>query len=180
MTSITVTVTGTEVKATLTGHLTGGMVGVPVTFSFDGDWEGLVKVALFRAGGETYCIHEIGSRVTAPWEILEKAGCTLYVGVYGVSEDGSLAIPTLWAEVGSIQPGADPDATETCDPNLPVWKEALDRSRKAEEMALGVYKDAQAGAFDGYSPVRGVDYWTKADIKEIKSYVDGAILGGAW
>lgn len=33
---------------------------------------------------------------------------------------------------------------------------------------------------DGYSPVRGVDYWTDDDIAEIKSYVDGAILGGAW
>jgi hypothetical protein len=33
---------------------------------------------------------------------------------------------------------------------------------------------------DGYTPVRGVDYWTDADKEEIKSYVDEAILGGAW
>lgn len=33
---------------------------------------------------------------------------------------------------------------------------------------------------DGYSPVRGTDYWTEADRAEIKSYVDTAILGGAW
>lgn len=32
----------------------------------------------------------------------------------------------------------------------------------------------------GYSPVRGTDYWTAADIATIKSYVDDAILGGAW
>ena len=32
----------------------------------------------------------------------------------------------------------------------------------------------------GYSPVRGTDYWTAADIAEIKSYVDEAILGGEW
>ena len=32
----------------------------------------------------------------------------------------------------------------------------------------------------GYSPVRGTDYWTEADKAEIKSYVDDAILGGAW
>lgn len=32
----------------------------------------------------------------------------------------------------------------------------------------------------GYSPVRGTDYWTESDIAEIKSYVDEAILGGAW
>lgn len=33
---------------------------------------------------------------------------------------------------------------------------------------------------DGYSPVRGIDYWTDEDKAEIKSYVDEAILGGAW
>lgn len=33
---------------------------------------------------------------------------------------------------------------------------------------------------DGYTPVRGVDYWTDDDIAEIKSYVDDAILGGEW
>lgn len=33
---------------------------------------------------------------------------------------------------------------------------------------------------DGNTPVRGTDYWTDADIATIKSYVDEAILGGAW
>lgn len=32
----------------------------------------------------------------------------------------------------------------------------------------------------GYSPIRGTDYWTAADKAEIKSYVDDAILNGAW
>lgn len=33
---------------------------------------------------------------------------------------------------------------------------------------------------DGHTPVRGTDYWTAADIAAIKSYVEDAILGGAW
>ena len=33
---------------------------------------------------------------------------------------------------------------------------------------------------DGYTPQRGVDYWTEEDKTEIKSYVDEAILGGEW
>jgi hypothetical protein len=33
---------------------------------------------------------------------------------------------------------------------------------------------------DGYTPVRGTDYWTAADKAEIKAYVDEAILGGEW
>lgn len=39
---------------------------------------------------------------------------------------------------------------------------------------------AQAKADGELTPVRGVDYWTEADKEEIKSYVDNAILGGAW
>ena len=33
---------------------------------------------------------------------------------------------------------------------------------------------------NGYSPVRGIDYWTPTDINEIRTYVNQAILGGAW
>ena len=33
---------------------------------------------------------------------------------------------------------------------------------------------------DGYTPIKGRDYWTDADKAEIKSYVDEAILGGSW
>lgn len=40
-------------------------------------------------------------------------------------------------------------------------------------------KDGENGQ-DGYSPVRGKDYWKDDDIAEIKSYVDEAVLGGAW
>lgn len=40
--------------------------------------------------------------------------------------------------------------------------------------------DTGAKGADGYTPVRGTDYWTASDIAEIKSYVDDAILGGAW
>lgn len=33
---------------------------------------------------------------------------------------------------------------------------------------------------DGYTPVRGTDYWTEDDKAEIKTYVDDAILNGEW
>lgn len=33
---------------------------------------------------------------------------------------------------------------------------------------------------DGYTPQKGVDYWTDADISEMKSYIDSVILGGEW
>lgn len=33
---------------------------------------------------------------------------------------------------------------------------------------------------DGYTPRRGVDYWTAEDIQAIKDYIESVILGGAW
>lgn len=35
-------------------------------------------------------------------------------------------------------------------------------------------------SLQGYTPQREIDYWTEADKAEIKTYVDEAILGGAW
>ena len=52
-----------------------------------------------------------------------------------------------------------------------------------EEITEALEEAVQSGEFngkDGYSPVRGTDYWTEADKAEIKSYVDQAILNGAW
>ena len=53
-------------------------------------------------------------------------------------------------------------------------------------IAQSVRDDADAGLFDGkdgYTPVRGTDYWTSKDVAEIKSYVDeqlGAIENGSY
>ena len=53
-------------------------------------------------------------------------------------------------------------------------------------IAQSVRDDADAGLFDGkdgYTPVRGTDYWTATDVAEIKSYVDeqlGVIENGSY
>ena len=38
----------------------------------------------------------------------------------------------------------------------------------------------KAAGDNGYTPQRGIDYWTEGDKEEIKAYVDDAILRGAW
>lgn len=57
-----------------------------------------------------------------------------------------------------------------------VIDEALSQAKASGEFDGA---DGQNGV-DGKTPVRGTDYWTDADKAEIKSYVDDAILGGAW
>lgn len=46
--------------------------------------------------------------------------------------------------------------------------------------ATGATGPAGKDGANGTTPVRGIDYWTAADIAEIKNYVDDAILNGAW
>lgn len=66
---------------------------------------------------------------------------------------------------------------------------AIADASSAVQVAQGVRDDADAGVFKGdtgeagYTPVRGTDYWTAADITTMESYlnnyVNTVILGGA-
>ena len=135
MTSIEVNMTGQAACAKTTGLLTSGTVGMPVTFLFDDTWQGLTKTAVFRAGGLTIDRLDIGAETTVPWEVLQKKNCMLQIGIYGTNADGTVVMPTEWADVGMIQPGADPAGDESTDPSLPVWQQALDKAEEAQEAA---------------------------------------------
>lgn len=102
-------------------RLTSGMVGAQCAFSFDAEWTGLVKTAVFIAGTVQKDVLLTSNECVIPWEVLEKPGYQLYIGVYGVNGNGDLVIPTVYANVGNILPGADPSGDESTDPTLPVW-----------------------------------------------------------
>lgn len=74
---------------------------------------------------------------------------------------------------GQILEVVDATARATAEAALPKTE-----LNTAINTALATAKES--GEFDGYSPVRGTDYWTEADKAEIKAYVDDAILGGEW
>jgi hypothetical protein len=44
----------------------------------------------------------------------------------------------------------------------------------------GPQGNAGADGKDGYTPIRGTDYWTAADINEIRNYCEDVIMSGAW
>lgn len=88
--------------------------------------------------------------------------------------DGSSAV-TIDIPVSSGEKG-DPGVSATHS-----WNGTVLTMTSASGTSSADLKGAtgDAGA-DGYTPVRGTDYWTDADKAEIKAYVDEAILGGAW
>ena len=106
-------------------RITSGLVGLPIVFSFDDAWNGMKKTAVFKAGCVQRIVENLEEETVVPWEVLETEGVWLSVGVYGVNNDGSVAIPTIWANVSVIYPGVDPEADPGANPSLPVWQRVL-------------------------------------------------------
>lgn len=275
---LTFSFSGTEGIMTEREHLTSGMVGKELFLEFSPEWETLAKTVVFSNGQETVSKLYTGNPVVIPARILKKPLRKLTVGVYGVSSDGRLVIPTIRAEGPLILPGVEPVWSPEAVPELPVWAQLqaqlgdLDlletetcenlvaAINELADMCYGENPSGENGATftpavsadgtltwtndkglenpasvnikgpegekgatgmsgpyftprvtdngdgtmtmsftpsrtgvptpgsttivlpggHGYTPVRGTDYWTEADKAEIKSYVDTAILGGAW
>ena len=110
----------------MTGHLTSGMVGIPVTIEYDETWEGLTKNLVCRcsrngSSSEEYrSILNVENTTNVAHEVI-KAGMLLYLGVEGYNADGTLVIPTVWAMCGAIEKGANTGDDLSSDPTLPVW-----------------------------------------------------------
>lgn len=123
MKSIKIAITGADAQVQQKPLLTCGMVGVPVEFTFDESWQGLQKTAVFRVGMTTLDVLNLDTACVVPHELLLTPYRTLRIGVYGCAADGSLVIPTVWADAGQILPGADPSGDVSSDPTLPVWQQ---------------------------------------------------------
>lgn len=105
--------------------VTSGSVNVyQAGFEFSGDWDGLTRTAIFRAGAESRAVL-LGddNRCTVPWEVLGKPNLELFCGVYGV-RDGHTVLPTVWASLGVIHEGASP-GQDAQPPTPELWDQAL-------------------------------------------------------
>ena len=100
------------------------------------------------------------------------------------------ALPAIGKQIEQQYPTAIEDALKAAETltgmgakieMLPEGSEPTVRTEEADGRLVLVFgiPAGPAGA-DGHTPVKGTDYWTAADVAEIKSYVDEAILGGAW
>ena len=118
---LTISFTGVDGKIVRKETLTAGMVGRQVMLEFSPEWDGLSKTVVFSAGSVTRDAIYTGGPVTIPAEVLAKPLVTFWVGVYGVSADGQVVIPTVRTAVSVIQPGADPSGDSGTEPDLPVW-----------------------------------------------------------
>lgn len=116
--------TGVGGEMTEEEMLTAGMVGKEVGLQFSEDWDGLRKVAVFAAGSRSCTIVDVQETEIIPAEILSESLRRLYVGVYGLSEDGETVIPAVYAtgpfiHIGTASSGGD----SGYEPEDPFWLE---------------------------------------------------------
>lgn len=175
MTSIQAKTTGAELSVQIEGPLTSGMVGVPVSFAFDKVWDGLTKTAVFRAGRVSKDRVNVKGNTTVPWEVLQQENYALEIGVYGCNADGTVVIPTIWANAGVIYPGADPAEDESTDPTLPVWQQALDTAQQALATAQQLKDRADSGEI-GPAEVFIAEYGVTTFAELEEAYNAGKVL----
>ena len=99
----------TNATAIEVAPIVAGLVGATVNVRFDPGWDDYEKVFMWSGSGQ--CIKDEGATGVIPHEVVEEEGSVLKFGVYGTK--GGIEIPTIWLNLGLIQPSADPsDGTD--------------------------------------------------------------------
>lgn len=127
--------------------VTSGSVNVyQCKFEFDDTWDGLEKTAVFQAGCETFSVLLDSTGIcTIPWEVLQDAKRTLYIGVYG-TKGGNTVLPTLWAACGEIRQGVSPGES-TQPPTPSVYEQILADMGNLDELKTND-KESLVGAIN--------------------------------
>ena len=102
--------------------LTSGMVGQPIHFEYSHDFDGLTLTAVFTDGKNTVNVVNPGSQCVIPHEVLTTVGATVKVGIYAVRGD-ELVIPTVYATIGVVLRGANPNEGSSGSPTIPTWQQ---------------------------------------------------------
>ena len=155
---------------------------------------GAVWFAVFKKGENAYVTPILNRKCTVPYEILEKEG-TAYIGCYAEC-DGEKRISTNWLPI-KVESGAYSEGTAPEPPEPSLWETLLGNSVPVinengnwftYDMTSGEYADTgftargergergekgDTGAA-GYTPQKGIDYFTEADLAEFSQPLDTA------
>lgn len=146
---IRLSATKAELTITETETITSGAQRVfECAFTLNSDWDGLNRTAVFRAGTKAVSVL-LGddNTVEIPWEVLQTAGITLRIGLYGTNAAGDV-LPTVWADAGMICTGAYL-GDDAYPPTPGAYEQLVEIAENAEKIAQSVRDDADKGAFDG-------------------------------
>ena len=150
-------------------RITTGLTGKAVTFRFGAGWENVTaRTAVFEGSGVTKdCLIENGAAVI-PHECLTVPGGVLRCGVYGV--EGDKRTPTVYAELGQIERGADPSGDTSTDPTLAVWAQILAKMGSLDDLTTEAKNTLVAAINEAARTGGGGGTITEAEIEKALGY----------
>lgn len=147
MVKIILTCQGAAARAGVEGVITAGAVGIPVEIVTDARWDGLMKTLVCMSAGEKIPVPGVEDRAVLPWEVLIP-GMTLYLGLEGRDADGSVVIPTTWADCGRVRAGAE-GSHVGAKPTPGEIDQILTVLAQTRAIAQSLREDADSHRFDG-------------------------------
>lgn len=112
-------VAATTVEATT---IPAGIIGATIAVEYGPEWGGMIKNVSFR-GAEDVTVVNVGNVVKLPQEVAAKPNMYIQIGFTGVSGDGTVLIPTLWAYLGTTKPASPVNVEGGSAP--PVWAQVV-------------------------------------------------------
>jgi hypothetical protein len=147
-------------RETLTAYSQGSEL-VQIFLDFGPEWSTLSKIGVFRAYETQIDVAISSTTVTIPPQALLKDGVHLLFGVYGMNADGTVIIPTIWADLGIIQPAPNfTDAENWVYPPPELCAQIAALAKAAQEAAEAAARGVHAAGIDffvnGVTEVSGV------------------------
>lgn len=154
-------ITGAMAHVKFRDLIPAGLVGGYITVEyFDPLWDGLTKTVVFKRiekkdkiTNATKDVITNATTIEIPPELIATPEMILQVGFYGTNAERVQVIPTLWADLGMIQPAADPSGDTTTDPTLPVYAQLAQRVGTLEDKVENLKPGGSTGG-------GGVDFET--------------------
>lgn len=177
----------------------GNINSIFIKFIFSAEWNALARIAVFSNSGKVVSVALNSDTCAIPWEVLDSPG-ELFISIRGVGNSGSFVLCTENQSLGRVAesnasmliPSAEiatPDVIDTLLSDVAALKAGgyggggiASAGKSAYEVAVANGFEGSEAAWllslkgtdgrDGYSPVKGVDYFTASDISEIAEAVD--------
>lgn len=105
----------------------GGMNTIEVIFSFSADWDNLTTIiAVFKTPKVLVSVDITKEKkITIPWECCDRVGDDIFIGAYGVNEEGLIINPTMWTKLGTVVDGVRIDSAIETEPTNTIFSGLL-------------------------------------------------------
>ena len=117
---------------------------VKIRLDLSSEWDNLSKIAVFRAQDSMIDVPVMSEYLDIPPVMLQRENVHLLFGLYGTNTDGAVVIPTIWADLGIVQPSPDPYGADNYeDPPASLYAQleamAEDAAEAYTKAGQGIY-----------------------------------------